>query len=387
MKRFLLLPFTLLLAWACCNETPRQQANPVDYVNILCGTLSKFELSTGNTYPAVAVPWGAHFWTPQTGKNGDGWTYRYDATRIRGLKQTHQPSPWINDYGAWSLMPVAGKPVYEEEQRSSWFSHKAEVATPYYYSVYLADYDITAELTPSAHAAALRVRYPKEDPAYLVVDAYKGGSASLQDPNTIVGYSVQNHGGVTENFHNWFVIHSDTPFELCGGDDCTLLVALPAGALVNLQAASSFISPEQAVQNLQEVAVGFDAVKSAARELWNDTLGRIEVQDDNLDHLRTFYSCLYRSLLFPRDLSELNAAGERVHYSPHNGKVEKGYFYTDTGFWDTFRSLFPLLNLVYPEVSARVQEGPGAGRPGERLSGKRLPARVGQPGAPRLHGG
>ena len=357
MKRYL-LPLVALLAWACCSEAPEQKTDPVDYVNTLTGTLSTYQLSTGNTYPAVAVPWGAHFWTPQTGRNGDGWTYRYDATHIRGLKQTHQPSPWINDYGAFSIMPVTTGPVYEENARASWFSHKAETATPYYYSIYLADHDVTAELTPTAHAAAFRLTYP-EGESYLVVDAFEGGHVELTDANTLVGYTVHNHGGVAEGFKNWFIVKSDTPFAACPARDDVALVGFRTvrGQQVNLQVASSFISAEQAALNLREVAGGFEAVKASARQMWNETLGRVEVCDDNLDHLRTFYSCLYRSLLFPRDLSEINAAGERVHYSPHNGKVEKGYFFTDTGFWDTFRSLFPLLNLIYPETSAKVQEG------------------------------
>ena len=127
MKQHYLL---LTLVALACTQQPAPKTDPVDYVNTLTGTLSTYNLSTGNTYPAVAVPWGAHFWTPQTGKDGDGWTYRYDATKIRGLKQTHQPSPWINDYGAWSIMPVTGEPIYDEEARASWFSHKAETATP-----------------------------------------------------------------------------------------------------------------------------------------------------------------------------------------------------------------------------------------------------------------
>ena len=126
---------------------------------------------------------------------------------------------------------------------------------------------------------------------------------------------------------------------------------------MNLQVASSFISAEQAERNLLEVTGGFEVVRNAARDEWNALLGRIEVTDGNLDNLRTFYSCLYRCLLFPRDLSEINEAGERVHYSPHNGRIEKGYFFTDTGFWDTFRALFPLVNLVYPEMSQQMQQG------------------------------
>ena len=350
-----ILPLLLLLAAAC--QAPHS-ADPVDYVNILTGTLSSYELSAGNTYPAVAVPWGAHFWTPQTGADGDGWTYRYDAHKLRGLKQTHQPSPWINDYGAFSLMPVTSGPCWKEDERESWFSHKGEVATPYYYKVYLATHDVTAEMTPTAHAAAFRLTYP-QGPSYLVADAFEGGSVRLVDPYTLEGCSVHNHGGVAPGFRNWFVIQSDTPMEALPAQESTALLGFVTGEgqVVNLKVASSFVSPEQARENLRELSGSFDDVREAARDRWNTLLGRIQVEDTDLDHLRTFYSCLYRCLLFPRDLSEVTADGRRIHCSPHTGKVEEGYLYTDTGFWDTFRSLFPLLNLVYPEVAAHVQEG------------------------------
>ena len=91
--------------------------SPVDYVNPLVGTLSTFELSTGNTYPAIARPWGMNFWTPQTGEMGNGWQYVYTDNKIRGFKQTHQPSPWINDFGQFSIMPVVGAPVFDQDKR------------------------------------------------------------------------------------------------------------------------------------------------------------------------------------------------------------------------------------------------------------------------------
>ncbi|RYZ55037.1 MAG: glycoside hydrolase family 92 protein, partial [Chitinophagaceae bacterium] len=123
--------------------------DPVEWVNTLMGTDSKPSLSNGNTYPSICVPWGMNFWTPQTGKMGDGWAYMYSADKIRGFKQTHQPSPWMNDYGQFSIMPLTGKLRFKEDDRASWFSHKAEVAKPYYYSVYLADHDVTTEITPT----------------------------------------------------------------------------------------------------------------------------------------------------------------------------------------------------------------------------------------------
>ena len=361
---------------ACCKNDIDFVESPADLVSTLVGTESTYELSTGNTYPAVAMPWGMNFWTPQTGKNGDGWTYQYTATKIRGLKQTHQPSPWINDYGAFSIMPVTTGPVFDENERESWFSHKAEVASPYYYKVYLAEHDVVAEIAPTERAAAIRLTYPEKDMSYLVVDGYAGGSfvKVIPEENKIIGYVTNNHGGVPDNFKNWFVVVSDTPFEkveTIAGDKVTGKMETAAdhalamvgfktvrGQVVNLRVASSFISIDQAQINLREVeGKSFDAVKNACRDSWNAALGRIQVSDTNIDRIRTFYSCLYRSLLFPRDLSEVNANGERVHYSPYNGEVRPGYMTTDTGFWDTFRSLFPLMNLVYPDQSVKVQEG------------------------------
>ena len=348
-----------------------------DYVSPLVGTQSTFELSTGNTYPAIARPWGMNFWTPQTGKMGDGWTYQYTANKIRGFKQTHQPSPWINDYGQFAIMPVVGKPEFNEDKRASWFAHKGEEAKAYYYKVYLAEYDIVAELTPTERAAMFRFTFPESEHSYIVVDAYDKGSYVKIEPekNRIVGYSTRNSGGVPANFKNYFVIEFDKPFTYRATVKDSLLTENSleqqtnhAGAVigfstrkgeeVHVRVASSFISEEQAVLNLNELGQdNFDALVSKGKNAWNEVLGRIEVDGGNLDQYRTFYSCLYRSLLFPRKFYEIDAKGQVVHYSPYNGEVLPGYMYTDTGFWDTFRCLFPLLNLMYPSVNKEIQEG------------------------------
>ena len=351
--------------------------NAVDFVNPLMGSDSDHGLSTGNTYPAIAMPWGMNFWVPQTGKMGDGWQYTYSARKIRGLKQTHQPSPWINDYGQFSLMPTVGKPVFDEKQRASWFSHKAEKATPYYYSVYLADYDVTAELCPTERAALMSFAFPKTDSAQVVIDAFDKGSYIKVFPaeRKVIGYSTRNSGGVPDNFRNYFVIEFDHDFDAVlsvkngeykdgyeqEGNHVGAIITFKIqqrGEKVQARVASSFISDAQAWQNLKELgAADMEQLKQQARNRWNEVLGKIEVEDEDIDHLRTFYSCLYRSVLFPRAFYEKNVAGETVHYSPYNGKVEKGYMFTDTGFWDTFRCLFPLLNLMYPSVNKKIQDG------------------------------
>ena len=113
--------FTAVLALASVCAGTAKTYEPVDYVSTLVGSESKHSLSTGNTYPAVAMPWGMNFWTPQTGKMGDGWTYTYSADKLRGFKQTPQPSPWINDYGQFAVIPEVGAPVFDEDKRASWF--------------------------------------------------------------------------------------------------------------------------------------------------------------------------------------------------------------------------------------------------------------------------
>lgn len=366
----------IALSLLTCQSVAFAKMQPVDYVSTLVGTESNYNLSTGNTYPAVAMPWGMNFWVAQTGKNGDGWQYTYTANKIRGLKQTHQPSPWINDYGQFSLMPTVGPKVFNENKRASWFSHKAEVATPYYYSVYLADYDVTAEVAPTERAAVMQFTFPETDEANVVIDAFDKGSyvKIIPTENKVIGYTTKNSGGVPENFKNWFVMVFDKPFASSVTVQDSIftnqleMTAHHAGAIVSFKTrrgekvcarvASSFISLEQAEQNLNEIGKrSLQQVKAAGCKRWNEVLGRIEIEDNDIDHLRTFYSCLYRSVLFPRSFYELNAQGEPIHYSPYNGEVRKGYMFTDTGFWDTFRCLFPLLNLVYPSMNTKMQEG------------------------------
>ncbi|SNY95464.1 alpha-1,2-mannosidase, putative [Flagellimonas pacifica] len=361
------------------TNSQQDQTELLEYVNPLMGTDSDFSLSNGNTYPAIATPWGMNFWTPMTSKMGDGWTYKYDEKTIRGIKQTHQPSPWINDYAAFSLMAVTGELKYKEDERVSHFSHKAETVKPDYYSVYLADYDVVAEVTPTERAAHFRFTFPETDQAFIMLDAFFKGSMVkiLPEERKIIGYCRNNSGGVPENFHNYFVAEFDKDFELTHtwGDDWKLkenttenkgehvgaIIGFKTkrGEKVHVKVASSFISPEQAQLNLDR-EIGnktFKETRDAATQAWEKELSRIEISTQNIDHLRTFYSCLYRVLLFPRKFYEFDANDQVVHYSPYNGEVLPGYMFTDNGFWDTFRAVFPFFNMMYPDLNSNIMEG------------------------------
>ena len=379
----IIIALSLLSIISCSDKgiekNTSQNFSLVDFVNPLMGTDSKFSLSNGNTYPAIAQPWGMNFWTPQTAKMGDGWTYKYDDNTIRGIKQTHQPSPWINDYASFSLMAVTGDLKYQEDERASWFSHKAEEVKPYYYETYLADYDVTAEITPTERASMFRFTFPENDSSYIILDAFNKGSMVkiIPEERKIIGYCRNNSGGVPDNFHNYFVAVFDKDFKWkhtwtdkwklnensidSEGDHVGAIIGFETelGEQVHVKVASSFISLEQAELNLsREIGEkSFETVKAEAKTSWENEFQRLIVEDDNIDNVRTFYSCLYRLLLFPRKFYEINKEEEIVHYSPYNGEVLPGYMFTDNGFWDTFRAVFPFFNLMYPELNKQIMEG------------------------------
>ncbi len=375
--KYLFLFSTLLISANIFAQQAKKAPDLVDFVNPLMGSDSQYDLSNGNTYPAIALPWGMNTWTPQTGKLGDGWQYTYAAHKINGFKQTHQPSPWMNDYGQFAIMPVTGHLKVSQNGRASWFSHKAEIAKPYYYSVFLADHNVTAEITPTERTAQFRFTFPKSDSSFIVIDAFDKGSyvKIIPNENKIVGYSTKYSSGHLKNFKDYFVIYSDKPIAIAQTySDSTLTDSLSLhanhaiavigfktkdGEKVHLRVSSSFISFEQAELSLkrEQGNDNFDVTEQKAKEVWNKTLNHVVAEGGTVDQTRTFYSCLYRMLFFPNKLYEIDANNQVVHYSPYNGKTMPGYMFAGTGFWDTFRALYPFLNLVYPSIDKEMQEG------------------------------
>lgn len=362
-----------MFLWIACLI---QAKTPIEYVNPLMGTESVYSFSHGNTYPAVAVPWGMNFWSPQTGENGSGWMYSYQDTVIRGFRQTHQPSPWINDYGTFSIMPVLGKLKIDHKERGVEFLHQNEKSTPAMYQVTFEN-GVTTAITSSSRGAVFEISYPASGEQYLVIDAFEGGSGITIDKENsrVTGYAKNNHGGVPGNFANYFVLEFShkpissgvsvngrvMPDALHGEHNhvCAYLqFDLKANEKLEIRTASSFISHEQAVLNLEK-EIGhkdFKTVRTENEDSWNSSLGRILVEEGDEEDMSVFYSCLYRTLLFPREFYEFDQTGAPVYYSPYDGKVHQGYMYTDNGFWDTFRAVHPLFTLVYPEVSERIME-------------------------------
>lgn len=372
MKKWIYSLSLLLLFCQCKNEKIR----PVDYVNTLIGTNNNRSFSHGNTYPAVAAPWGMNFWTAQTGTMNDAWIYTYQADSIRGFRQTHLPSPWIGDYGAFSIMPVSGKLRVKDSERALAFSHEEEIATPYYYAVKLQDDDIKAEMTSTERCGYLSFTFEKDEDHFIVLDAFHNGACVkiIPEEKKIVGFCKNSNGGTPDNFANYFVISFDRSFDDFGVWDQQQIYAgqkelngfyaggyvrFPENAKhVNIAIASSFISEEQAIRNL-ETEIGnrsFSQIKANSETVWAKQLERIEIEGGTEEQLKTFYSNFYRASLFPRKFYEYDKDGEPVHYSPFNGQVCKGYMYTDNGLWDTFRSLHPWLTMMFPSVSTEIMQ-------------------------------
>lgn len=375
--------YLLFIFLAACNsfeiDMPAQDNESLaDLVNPMVGTDSRFELSNGNTYPTIALPWGMNSWTPRTNKMGDGWSYQYFSDKIRDIKQTHQASPWLNDYGAFSLFATTEKLVFNEEDRASWFSHKAEISRPYFYKVYLADYNTTIELAPTERCASFRFTFPDTDSAFVIIDGFDMGSMVevIPEKRQVIGYAKNNHGGVPKNFRNYFVITFDKEFEAFYGvqkgkisEGKVLSEGAHAGSIlrfltekdepVHAQVGASFISHEQAVLNMERELGNktFSEVKEAAKEAWEQQLQRIKVEGGTFSQRRTFYTALYRTMLFPRKFYEFDPKGKIVHYSPYDGNIHAGYMFTDNGFWDTFRAVFPFFNVMFREMNGKIMQG------------------------------
>lgn len=367
--------FTLLL-WFLGYYVSAGVPDLVKYVNTLQGTNSSFELTRGNTYPTTALPFAQHTWTPQTGKNGDGWKYQYAADSIRGFQQAHQCSSWTNDYAVFSLMPVTGKLVVNQYSRAARFSHSNEIAKPHYYKVKL-DNNITTEMSPTERGVHARFSFPRSGSSFVVLDGYTGMSMVkiIPEERKIIGY-VHNGRGLQKNFKSYFVIVFDKPFISQGTwDNTTGAIAKGAltnegkgigafiqfkdGATVQAKVASSYISPEQAELNLEKELGKYkklEATKAAAGNTWNKHLSKILVEGGTEAEKATFYSCFFRASLFSRKFFEYDKDGNPYYFSPYDGKIYKGYMYTDTGFWDTFRAQFPLNTILHPTMHGRYMQ-------------------------------
>ena len=333
-------------------------AGPVEAVNVLQGTDSVFEFSRGNTLPIAALPFGMAHWTLQSHAD-TAWMFQPAAQRIQGFRCTHQLSPWLDDYGFATFLPFCGDINLDPKKRSSSFNLDQARLTPYFFHLFLARYRAEAELVPTERCAILRATFEAGQGVTpgLLMDVVSEQNCFEADAGRLqIRFSTKvNAGGVPDNFATYYVVELSSPhlgLEVKQvGKSQVGLIRFSSGNTFEARIGTSFISYEQAALNVAR-EIGdrpFESLRDRAREAWNDHLNVIEVEGGTKEQRRIFYSCMYRTLLFPRIWHEPDAHGEMRHFSAFNGRVMPGVMYADHGYWDVYRAWYPMMSILFPQ--------------------------------------
>ena len=337
--------------------------NFVGLVNLLQGTDSNSYFSRGNTLPIAAMPFGMAHWTLQS-RSGTPWMFQPGDRRIQGFRCTHQLSPWLSDYGHATFMPFSREPSLDPEARSSSFRPEDAALSPNSMRLHLLRYRADVELVPSDRCCVLTAKFSDLGPFGLIFEI--PGKTGVVEPDAsrrILRFeSRANAGGVPENFAAYYILQFPEPWESYEirevGENRVGVIRFSARASRSLEAriATSFLSFEQVSRNLRmELSDRSPAeLRAVAAEKWNSVLGRIVIEGATGPQQRTFYSCLYRALLFPRTWHEPDDHGNPHHFSAFNGKVMPGVMYADHGYWDVYRAWYPLMSLVFPEKLGEI---------------------------------
>jgi predicted alpha-1,2-mannosidase len=332
--------------------------DPVSLVNLLQGTDSTRSFSRGNTLPIAALPFGMAHWTLQSAADTT-WMFQPGERRIQGFRSTHQLSPWLSDYGHATFLPFCGEINPAPSDRATSYRPEDSTLAPHSLRLHLARYGIDAELIPTERCALITAFFRKpQAPGFLFDIPGENPPEIHQDAaRRIIAFtSTANSGGVPKGFATYYVLQFAQPWQSFETKQLKNhgigLVHFAADAkTLDVRIATSFISFEQAQRNLdQELATtSAAALRQQGKDVWNQHLLRIEIEGGRLDQQRTFYSCLYRTLLFPRIWHEPDAAGAMQHRSPYTGAITGGVMYADHGYWDVYRAWYPLMSILFPE--------------------------------------
>ena len=335
-------------------------------VNTKMGTASHPRRSYGNTLPLTQVPFGMISFCPQT-EVKRAWFYHPEHEFAEGVRLTHQFSPWIGDFGAFLLMPQNDCVANTGEGAWSGVRKQDCIETPHYLRTHFLRSNCTLELTPTERCAALRLTFGDSRPSYLSFLPVNGNYTYRFDAATCTLYGSTDgiSQGDVKNFKAYIAVRflngcadaSHTYAQGDGGSAC-IHVAL-TGGVCEARIGISYISEQMADAAIDREcgADTFDRLMESARENWEEKLSRIEIDAENEEQLRTFYSCMYRVFLFPQKAYEIDADGSPVHYVPRDGSVKAGVRYTNNCFWDTYRTEFPLLSLIAREEYAEILAG------------------------------
>jgi predicted alpha-1,2-mannosidase len=353
----------------------RSQTSPVDLVNVMIGTAGE-----GQTYPSAGVPFAMTQWTPQTraGEKKCVAPYYASDTRIQGFRGSHfLTGSCTQDYGSFTVMPLPNDRTLDAEERSSSFTRTSEHATPYDYSVDLADSHIHAEVTGTLRAGMMRFRFaPGQKKGWIALDDnVRLGTGSVQIDSIRQEIDGENpvsriyaEEGQPAGFSGYAVVQFDRPFTVGGTYEgkerhagsaeqkgqhqvagAYVSFDLPADGTILVRVGTSFTSLDAARKNLKAEIPdwNFDVVRDLAKATWSGALGRIEVGGSSPDR-RIFYSAMFHAMLLPRTFSDASgsypsfAGGKRV-------ETAAGFtYYDDYSIWDTFRAVHPLFTIIDP---------------------------------------
>ncbi len=334
----------------------------LQYVNVKQGTASVRRFSGGNTLPLTQLPFGMAAFAPQTISNAEWWFYHPDHRSLEGVRLTHQPSPWIGDYGTFLMTPQVSTPKDNAEQFWSAYRPQEAVNRPDYMSVRFLRTRCTFETTPTTRGAYIRLKLDDTTRAsWLSFSRVKGDfEARVVDARHIVCSSNGHDLGQAKNFRTYFVV--EFADDVCDVEKSTVTETAVHAALLKYefeaQIAISYVSEEQAWRNLaQDKVENFDAAWANATKVWEDRLALIDVETETEEEMKTFYTCLYRTFVYPHKAYEIDENGENIHYCPENGEILKGRRYTDNGFWDTYRTVYPLYSILCPDEYREILDG------------------------------
>ena len=330
-----------------------------DLVRVQQGTASTFEYSNGNTLPFTGMPFGMCYWAPETAAGK--WFYHPEHRKLRGFRATRQPSPWIGDYGQFQFLPQCGPMHLDADARAAAFRPQDMQLSPAGIDAYLRRDQVRVQLSATERCAMARIEFKAAGDKRIIFDTASGHWEADVEGRVIRGQVRTNNGGVPDNFCNYVYIEIDAAFSVGPQSVDGLLHIELANDVSALQMhmAQSFISDDQAQLNLSHEIPhnDFEALRNNIKNSWNTSLSVIEIETQDSEQKATFYSALYRSLLFPRMLHEFDRDMKCLHYSPYDGEVHAGPLYTDNGFWDTHRTCYPLYALICPERLSEMLEG------------------------------
>lgn len=337
----------------------------LDYVNIRMGTDTTPLFSNGNTLPMTSLPFGMNNFLVETRGHNPLEIFNATDRVTTGIRLTHCSNRWLGDYGFLTFMPRSESSKAGICSPSSFVPEKTEM-NPHEINVDFQIQRAKVSLTPAQRSATVKVHYyDAHGGRSMLLKLFCGAEISVNDDGIVTGKVCNHFNEVPENFGIYFAISFDKKIDVentafythhgqrldavkeAFADNIFADIAL-CGAPddFEMRIATSFISTEQARQNLKELdGKTYDDVKSAAIEKWEEILHRIEIEAEE-EVKKTFYSCLYRMFLFPRNMCEYDKNDAQKHYSPADGKIYDGPLYSDNGFWDTYKTVYPLYSII-----------------------------------------